>query len=118
MSRSRSRLGIAATAAVSLVAVPAAFAHGGDPTRIHACVIPPQNAVVIVYAPGLGGDPDFDCASQPTKPGVPHWKNLDWPSILSGGGGGGPTGPTGPRGPTGPTGPTGPDGSSRRRHGR
>ncbi len=54
-----------------------AFAHGGDPTRIHACVIPPQNAVTIVYAPGLGGDPAFDCATQLTKEGL-HWKNLDW----------------------------------------
>ena len=100
-----------AVAAVSLVAVPAAFAHGGDPTRIHACVIPPQNAVIIAYAPGIGGDPDFDCGTR-TNQGH-QWMNLDWPSILSGGGGGGPTRPTGPRDQLG-RGPTGP---SRRWHG-
>ena len=91
------------------------MAHGGDPTRIHACVIPPQNAVVIVYAPSLGGDPDFDCTTQLTKDGQ-HWKNLDWPSILSGGGGG-PTGPTGPPGTNWADGSDRPDGPGRRWHG-
>ncbi len=99
---------MAAAAAVGLVVVPAAFSHGGDPTRIHACVIPPQNAVVIVYAPGLGGDPDFNCESRLTAQGQ-HWKNLDW-SITGAKGATGASGPSGTKGATGSSGVSGPSG--------
>ena len=96
-----------AVAAVSVVVVPAAFAHGGDPTRIHACIVPPQNLLKIVWAPGVsfpGDDPFFDCETQITN--GQHWKNLDW-SITGPRGASGPSGPSGPRGATGASGATG-----------
>ena len=99
---------IGSVAAMAAVFASGAFAHGGDPTRIHACIVPPQYLVKIVWAPGVslrGGDPFFDCATQITN--GEHWKNLDW-SIT--GGGGGATGPTGAKGATGATGPSGPSG--------
>ena len=70
---------IGSVAATAAVFASGAFAHGGDPTRIHACIVPPQNLVKIVWAPGVslpGDDPFFDCETQITN--GQHWKNLDW----------------------------------------
>ncbi len=107
---------IGSVAATAAVFASGAFAHGGDPTRIHACIVPPQNLVKIVWAPGVsfpGDDPFFNCETQITN--GRHWKNLDW-SIT------GPRGPSGPSGPgggtsgvSGPSGPTRPDPGRRAR---
>ena len=59
-----------AAAAVIVVRASAAFAHGGDPTLIHACVIPPPNAVVIVYAPGSAGTRTSTAPRGATIPGM------------------------------------------------
>ena len=60
-------MAIGSVAATAAVFASAAFAHGGDPTRIHACVIPPQNAVTIVYAPGFTGSSKLNLISASSR---------------------------------------------------
>ena len=67
-------------------ATPGAFAHGGDPTLIHACKSNLFGTLRIVA-------PNTNCTRFETA--------IDW-SIT------GPAGPTGATGPTGPQGPAGP----------
>ncbi len=78
-------------AATAAVFASGAFAHGGDPNRIHACIVPPQNLVVIKWAPGVnvpGGDPFFNCETVIINVPPFHWLNLDWNIV-------GPKGATG-----------------------
>lgn len=79
--------GFLGSSAVGLVS-----AHGGDTTRIHACLNPGNGTIYIVSA-------DATCG--------PNQTALDW-NIQ---GPVGPIGPAGPQGIQGPTGPTGPAGA-------
>ena len=111
MRHVRRSMVIGSVAATAAVFASSAFAHGGDPTRIHACIVPPQYLVKIVWAPGVSlrdGDPFFDCTTQITN--GEHWKNLDW-SIT--GGGGATARRRAATGATGPTRPLRPQGNDR-----
>jgi hypothetical protein len=95
------KLGAAAAGAVAggvtaaLVTATVVLAHGGDPTRIHACVL--TNGSVAIRADPTGfGNPSTEC-----QPGEGEHA-LDW----------GVTGPAGPAGPAGAQGPAGPPGST------
>ena len=48
MRHARRSIIIGSVAATAAVFASGAVAHGGDPTRIHACIIPPQYLVKIV----------------------------------------------------------------------
>ena len=67
-------------------------AHGGDATKIHACVEDARGPVRIVSDPTPYGDPNEACE--------PDEHALDW-SVQ------GPQGPPGAQGPQGPQGPAG-----------
>jgi len=91
--RSRRILSLAALALAA--AAPAAFAHGGDPSLVHACVWSANGNLRIVA-------PDEACK--------PHETPLDW-AIQGTPGPAGPPGPPGPAGPPGEAGPEGPPGA-------
>jgi hypothetical protein len=89
MVRTPARLAVTPLALLVLFVYPSQVAaHGGDPTRIHACVNERTRAVRIVR-------PNDGCARTE--------RAVDW-SIL------GPPGPAGPQGPSGAVGPQGPQG--------
>jgi len=76
------------------------LAHGGDPTRIHACVRLSDSTVRITR------DPSYTCKTGTESP-------VDW-NIESAPGAPGPDGFHGPTGPQGPAGPPGHDGADTR----
>jgi hypothetical protein len=82
------------------------YAHGGDETKIHACVNFNNGAGSIVGAPtdfGFTGSATATCPSGFTP--------VDW-NVAGPQGAEGPQGPQGAEGPQGPQGPTGPAGAA------
>lgn len=92
----------ATAAAVAGLAAGSALvlAHGGDPSRTHACVRLSDGTVRITQ------DPNNTCAAGTESP-------VDW-NIRSAPGGPGADGLQGPTGPQGPQGPPGEDGADSR----
>ena len=83
---------VAGALAATLVTATVVLAHGGDRTKIHACVT--NNSVRITGDPTPFGDPNSQCL-----PGEEE-RPLDWSA----------TGPPGPEGSPGPQGRIGPQG--------
>jgi len=92
----------ATAAALAGLAAGSAFvlAHGGDPSRIHACVRLSDSTVRITQ------DPNDTCKAGSESA-------VDW-NIESAAGAPGPDGFAGPTGPQGPSGPPGRDGAGSR----
>ena len=89
---------LAVVTAGALVSATVIWAHGGDASRIHACVDNASGLVYVTSDPTPYGDPNTGC-----KTGL---HPLDWGQT----GPPGPAGPAGAPGPAGATGPAGPPG--------
>src|SRR4051812_19612976 len=90
-------MGFLASSATGMVS-----AHGGDITRIHACLNPGNGTIYVVGASQVWG---------PNQPAL-DWNTRGAPGPVGRGGARGATGPTAPAGPIGPRGDTGPTGSA------
>jgi hypothetical protein len=90
--------------AVVATAITLVHAHGGDTTKIHACVDAASGAVRIVGANDTCRPPVTDRTGQQ----IGGETALDWDIS----GPPGPAGPAGPQGPQGPVGPQGPQGAA------
>jgi hypothetical protein len=93
-----------------------ASAHGGDPSKIHACVVtvpqqaPPPGTWVPQGAPPASGPRGSLRIVDVNEPCAPNQVPMDW--AFSGSGLQGPIGPAGPQGPQGLQGPPGPPASN------